>query len=361
MRLLSPKLAKEIVQKMMQTVPYNLSITDQRGIILASGHDIGCIGQIHLGAIEALNRNSIVRVWADDGNLKRGISIPLVYKNKTIGVMAVEGDNVHQINKIIKLVKTCAEMLINQAGMLNMRQLKQQMKNQFLYEWIYHDGTYSPEFIERGHTFGLDIKQPRRSITIFGSDEKALEKSTEKVFEIIESNDAYVRLSSDKYAVLIIDNHKVRLKTKRLSNLYKKFKLSVSTPNTQVSVSVQESLQALRIGLVLFPDENLYRAEDLVFIHPLLQSPNNTPMVQKIDDLVKYGKTADLLETLVIYIQQNGEIQKTVDILNIHRNSLDYRMKRITEITGKNPRNYLDMLYLYCAYIAYMFRNTPNH
>ncbi|MCB2338866.1 sugar diacid recognition domain-containing protein [Clostridium estertheticum] len=57
MEILSNKLAKNIVERTMSAVNYNIIITNTLGIIIASG-DKNRIGNIHEGAIIALKRNS---------------------------------------------------------------------------------------------------------------------------------------------------------------------------------------------------------------------------------------------------------------------------------------------------------------
>ncbi|MBU3173503.1 sugar diacid recognition domain-containing protein [Clostridium estertheticum] len=53
MEILSNKLAKNIVERTMSAVNYNIIITNTLGIIIASG-DKNRIGDIHEGAIIAL-------------------------------------------------------------------------------------------------------------------------------------------------------------------------------------------------------------------------------------------------------------------------------------------------------------------
>ena len=39
--------------------------------------------------------------------------------------------------------------------------------------------------------------------------------------------------------------------------------------------------------------------------------------------------------------------------LFIHRNTLKYRLDKIQELTGKNPRSFQDLFYLYVLYVLY--------
>ena len=50
--------------------------------------------------------------------------------------------------------------------------------------------------------------------------------------------------------------------------------------------------------------------------------------------LIKYeqSRKGDLLSTLIVYFEQNQNINKTADSLHIHKNTLNYRLKRMEEI-----------------------------
>ena len=50
--------------------------------------------------------------------------------------------------------------------------------------------------------------------------------------------------------------------------------------------------------------------------------------------LLKYEGGGELIHTLEAYFEHNGNLSKTAESLYIHRNTLIYRMDRITEISG---------------------------
>lgn len=48
---------------------------------------------------------------------------------------------------------------------------------------------------------------------------------------------------------------------------------------------------------------------------------------------------ADLARTLYVYIQMGGSIAATADRLFLHRNSVGYRLQRVAEVSGLDPRD----------------------
>lgn len=50
----------------------------------------------------------------------------------------------------------------------------------------------------------------------------------------------------------------------------------------------------------------------------------------------------ELVETINVYFGNSCAVQKTADDLNIHKNTLLYRFRRIKEIVGLDPQNFRD-------------------
>ncbi|MCG3056256.1 helix-turn-helix domain-containing protein, partial [Escherichia coli] len=70
-------------------------------------------------------------------------------------------------------------------------------------------------------------------------------------------------------------------------------------------------------------------------------------------ELKDYDEKGDLLETLSVYVEENGDVNKAAGKLFIHRNTLRYRLERISELTNKDPRKLSDLVELYVAILQY--------
>ncbi|MQY17517.1 PucR family transcriptional regulator [Nocardia macrotermitis] len=68
----------------------------------------------------------------------------------------------------------------------------------------------------------------------------------------------------------------------------------------------------------------------------------------------------DLLETLRIYIAANLSRVRTARLLNVHPNTVDYRLRRITTLTGFDPAETTGLWYLHSALVARMGRPRPT-
>ena len=56
-----------------------------------------------------------------------------------------------------------------------------------------------------------------------------------------------------------------------------------------------------------------------------------------------------LLRTLEVWFEHNAHLAATADALHIHRNTLDYRLRRIGEITDPDTGMIEDRLLLYVS------------
>ena len=75
-------------------------------------------------------------------------------------------------------------------------------------------------------------------------------------------------------------------------------------------------------------------------------------LVDKITEINNF----ELIDTLITYIVFNCDIKNVSEKLHIHRNSLNYRLKKIYAITGKNPKDIMDLLELLVACVLYKLK-----
>ncbi|GJM71000.1 hypothetical protein HMSSN036_32160 [Paenibacillus macerans] len=118
--------------------------------------------------------------------------------------------------------------------------------------------------------------------------------------------------------------------------------ISVSRFENSIAESCRQAKSAMGVLLALkLPVRTIYY-EQVPFLVNLSQ-------VKLSADLHAVGKledSAELLETLRSFINNNCSVSLTAAELNIHRNTLQYRLKRIETVTGKDPRNVLQLFEL---------------
>lgn len=351
MPFLTKEQAQQIVEKMRPTIQHNINIMDEKGIIIASS-DNTRVGQVHELALKAMRENKAVTVYENFGDMKVGVNMPISFQEHIVGVIGISGD-VEKTSSLIQLMKITVELLINQQYLMNTRQIKQQLVEQFLYEWVYRTTKYSTAFINRGLSLNIDVRIQRRAVVLHCAEGKDLRDS----FVFLGPNDCYLRVKPNEYIFFLACSKSFNRRLQNLVEICEDCQLGVGSEQYDMYLSNRQAQNAFQVGVLVQPEQRLHRFEDLQYHSILLENSEETLLsIHDIEKLISFNNNYDLLETLVAYIQNDGEMNHVAEQLHIHRNSLNYRLERITEITGKNPKKYNDMFYLYCGYIAYRFR-----
>lgn len=107
-------------------------------------------------------------------------------------------------------------------------------------------------------------------------------------------------------------------------------------------VSFRQSGQALEMARRLQEKRPLYYP-DLSVYRLLLQLENHIELrtfkKEILGSLIEYEGGGDLIHTLEVFFEHNGNQSKAAEALFIHRNTMTYRMERIAEITGLDLEN----------------------
>src|SRR5690606_5204506 len=78
-----------------------------------------------------------------------------------------------------------------------------------------------------------------------------------------------------------------------------------------------------------------------------------------LGDLLSNDKSGVLRQTLLHFLESGGSRVEAADRAAIHRNTLAYRLRRITELTQLNPQNPGDRLSLHLAILAQSIPAAP--
>ena len=129
---LSKAIAQRIVLEMMNVIPYNINVMDEKGIIIGSG-DIDRIGNIHEGAKRAIDSKHIIEIYEDNEKMKPGVNEPIIFNNEIIGVIGITGQP-DEVIRFSKLVRVTAVLLIEQIIIDEDIHNKRLNKQRFYYE-----------------------------------------------------------------------------------------------------------------------------------------------------------------------------------------------------------------------------------
>lgn len=153
-----------------------------------------------------------------------------------------------------------------------------------------------------------------------------------------------------------------------------RLKAAISTPLHSINLAsrnYQKTLDAIRLGRQIRPDEVLYTYSTLVVEHAvtiLKMSMNYSDFANDaVNKLLAYDTTHnnDLLSTFEAYLFNLCNINKTADYLNIHSNTMRQRLRKIediTDLTFNNGHQFLEALlavYLHADKLPDITDNGP--
>jgi carbohydrate diacid regulator len=335
-------LAQEIADKVMKVIPYNVNIMDEVGLIIGSG-DTERIDTYHQGAIAAIDRGTIISIYDSEGASKPGVNIPIHHRNRIIGVIGISGDP-HIVGPFAELVRVTSELLVNQEFLFRERRIKEQMKEEFLYQWVFRNDEYDAAFLNHGDAIGINLTLARKAVIVKGSIPKE---------PFLRDQEYTFRLNPNNLLFIVPSDSDI---LKRLEAVIPQtdIKIGVGNSYTLISKSIEEAKRAIEIAEKIELPQTTCFYQELKFIDYLT---NKDISFHEISDCYKQldenPKGQELMETLICYIKNSGDMNAISNELHIHRNSLTYRLQRIEILTNKNPKKFMDLFQLFTGYILY--------
>ena len=119
--------------------------------------------------------------------------------------------------------------------------------------------------------------------------------------------------------------------------------------------SYEEAKDALVVGEKLKVTQRIFQFRDVslyVLLSKMIPTIKENSIFRGYDKLKLNDKNLELQNTLDSYIKNSGNSKQTAAELYVHRNTVQYRLSKIHEITGKNPFFYSDLFELYLSLIV---------
>ena len=378
MLIVEAKLAQEIVDRTMKIIPFNVNVMDARGIILGSGEAFR-IGSLHDGAQLALAQQRTVEIdsatMSHLHGVKPGVNLPLSVRGQICGVVGLTGDP-EAVRQFGELVRVTAEMILEQAQLIGELQRERRYREEFLFQLV-KGGISRTELEAWAIRIGVEFSCPRVVVIL-----NLLNESLRPDLALIELQHCQTQLAENRPELLtalishrelvILDSFdlsgirvtKPAFARQRLVALDLALRDTLKTPAAMsmgvaltgiegVALSYQSALRTLRVGRLRNLHETLFSFYDLslpVLLAGLDFGWQAEQFRQPLQRLGTSGKRGALLRrTLGVWFAQNGHPVATAKALRIHRNTLDYRLRTIGDLTGLNLENTDDRLLLYIA------------
>lgn len=351
---LSKRMAQKIVDTVKDVCGYDINFINIDGIIFASTNEKR-IGEFHEIGKKVIDTREIIEVDTDDSfyGTQKGVNIPFIYKHEIIAVIGISGipDEVRQYAILAQKI-TCLLLKEQELDTLNYIYKNQEDS---VVRSLLENKPINPEFLQEFLAKkDLSMKENYR-IIIIRPDSKynysniaMLESEIHKIFSQIPSCMSSGNYLSD-YRLLISEKDFVSWKAQifHWAKNYKKT-LTVGIGGSESiyrqNISCSQSEIALKS---LNSHQNIACYDDLVL--EIITSSIPSSIVQIYREKTIQKLEPEDIALLKLYFTSEMSLQKTAEALFIHKNTVQYKLKRIEALTGYNPRKFTDAVILYMA------------
>ncbi|MGV3487119.1 MAG: CdaR family transcriptional regulator [Tuberibacillus sp.] len=354
--MLTREIATDIVQETMKILGRNINIMDKDGIILSSGDD-SRIDTFHEAAVEAIATGKAVTISAENQDkwkgVKPGVNLPIKFQGEVIGVVGISGTPA-EVEEFGSLVVMMTELMIQRIYYMNQVEWKIRTR-EFLIEEILSENPPLPSIKQKCQLLDIELNEPLE-IFVANVDQPKRNLLLREVYDelsmgLTRSHCLYGFISSDHLVVIFMgESCSQREKSYRklnalLSRLYEKIRIGMGRQVTSIQ-NLYQSYRDIEAAMKLSNEEKveIHRYEgELLLYH------TKTSKRKQFQQMVLQSLPENFLNTMEVFFENNLNISKTAQKLFIHRNTLIYRLDKIQEITGYDPRNFKDGVTLQLA------------
>lgn len=352
--VLTAELAREIAGETSRIVGHNVLITGRDGVVIGSG-DTTRIGTLHEASLEVVR--TLEPAWHNAEQARRmsgvrpGMTLPIMLDGAAVGTVGITGSP-RQVRQFGLVVQRQTEILLRESVLLHSklareRALADLVRDIALYD---PDRTDTGAITRRAAELGLDATLPR---VVVLADVPAAEpvRAVREFFG--RPQDVVAEMAAGRVCVLAGSPRPLD-RCERLAAALDA-RVGVSEPAAGVSglrEGYRDAAEALRIGPLVQAGALVHTADALRTHQVLAATGRHTR--DRFTELTLGPLRSEpdwpvLRETLIAWAESGFHLVRAAASLHIHRNTLIYRLDKITKRTGRRTRDPADGLRLYLA------------
>ncbi|MDQ6599072.1 transcriptional regulator [Bacillus salipaludis] len=400
-------ISQTIVENTSRIIGYPISITDDKGYIIGS-NDENRLGSFHQASIDVLKRKETICYEYDEvkelNNVLPGVAAPIIINQETVGVLGIVG-NPAEVKKYAQLVKSHVELLCHEYLKKEIRILESKSLDHLVHNLLSSDTIEDmSQIIRFGKMLGYNLDKEFKRVCLIIEMDMLSEQFTgthpkipntfswqflqDNMMDILRhylidnKEDILSLLTLDQFILIkAIDaaessecfnkqlEHKISRMSEYIQSKYQ-FNARISIGSMKKGIngikeSYEESLKTLIAGkkTTIFPE--VYYYNDLNIILELIGTDLPPYIAERLSDKLtcfyQHVNFPTLSSTFITYCKCNMNISETARSLFLHRNSLVYRLEKISELTSLDITNFEHCLLLYFAIKNSKLENTPAH
>lgn len=368
--MLTQAIADKIHTKVGALVNQPLSVTDPNGTVLATS-DPRVDESIELTEVP----------W----------SIEIQHSDNLVGYILLSRQMPNH-EELAPLIRSISELIMHQSLLIEQLPQQEERLDKFIYDLLTNPRHDSQLLEAEARLFDIDLKKPRIAIVIYiddpvltgeiqGDGDREMRITRYKFginrglnsYYTSSRNNVIAYLGHNAFCILkdlnggdtTLDDSLDRFK-KSINTIYNILRSELKRPATigignyhpgidGLRRSYEEAISAIELGAQNWDKNRVYHIDDFGVVAPLLSGVDESNIYFSRELLDKLGSSEGVIQTLESFFKNNMGLTQTADELSIHRNTLVYRLDRITETLGLDPRSFDDAVQIKLAILFTRF------
>ena len=358
---ISEIIAQTIVEEISREIHENINFMDGEGRIIASTDPVR-IGMLHEGAARVIRENLkelYITSEMESATTRKGINLPITVNGEIVGVIGITGEK-ERVAGYGNIVRRMTEIMVEDSLLRDSRRYDRRVRYRFIEEWIAKSGAvYDRNLIERGLRLGIDIEKPRRAMVIHFTryqmlsdtleGQKRLEEMEASIRHFTEREKEILYLREPPKQVCLIDacsEDKLQKTAMQIIELiWKKY-------GEEVFIGIDSAEHgSIHIGRICEEAEKAAencgeKGKNVVFYKELsvelfldeITEGSMQEYLHKLFPMVTQDELDSLMKVIAVFFEKNGSITKMAEALFMHKNTIQYKLKKLEALSGQDIR-----------------------
>ncbi|MDO9543560.1 MAG: sugar diacid recognition domain-containing protein [Synergistaceae bacterium] len=374
------KMAQNIAKSTSEVIGYGVLVTDEKGVIIGCNEEKR-VGEFHPPSIRVMQENRPMATSTLDAenylNVLPGYTLPIQLFDNVLGSVSIAGLP-EEVARYGLLVQKQAEIMLREQAFLESNLLRERA----LRDLIENVASYDPkngneEFIMmQAKELGFNLSRCRAAIVIEMKkwSNEAAESAFQRMLRETKtsfSNPRNVICPQENYRVTVLLAPSSERAPEKIyeaaETLLNDFLESIKGKGIYADVSIgffafdiqglARSLLSARKSLRLAKQlgvNGIIRSEKFTgesLLDSLPAGVREDYVSRTLKGLDSRNDYEEIKETFLAWCESPFASGNVADKLSMHRNSLQYRLKKIRSLTGKDPWNFKDAFELWAAFV----------
>lgn len=369
---ISYSIGMSIVTEVKKIIHEDLTFMD------TSCHIIACtdekrVGDFHEATRKMLDEGIHELTVPDDDTYegtRSGINLTLEIEGQIVGVVGITG-NEAEVSCYGQVVKKMTEILLLESYIKEEKLREKSARNRFLQEWIMTDEfRVGSSLVNEGISQGIDIMIPRRIAvlehvkdSIMGQED--VERIEHRIRRILKEDARNISGTNGSSFIVLMSERSDEKAAKLVGQIQQAVEKECGYPllagidsrtvsGGQLKAGYFRAKKALN-GAAIQEDKRIAFYDNIlleIFINDIPQATKEE-FIHRVFKGCSERSVGEAVRILRVLYECDGSINQVAEQLYLHKNTLQYKLNRLKEKTGYDPRKLSTAPYFYLAIAFY--------